>query len=135
MSTFVFGVLLIIGLVWGVPFVMSQLFGERSGRRVQTGLFLVLCVLLLAIVWFIYFADHDAQMAVIETVFGVWGWFPSLFKLVVGYLMIRLARANIVGGEGRVWRHLVEWPGYLLLGIGLLGLFGQLILTLITLVG
>jgi predicted MFS family arabinose efflux permease len=121
MSTLLFGVLLMIGLVWGVPFVASRLFGERAGRRVEIGLFLGLSVLLLTTVWLIYFAEHDTQWAVIDAVFGVWGWAAGPFKLVVGFLMIRFARSKSVSGERRVWHHPVEWLGYVLMALGCWG--------------
>jgi hypothetical protein len=132
MSALLFGLLLGIGLAWGVPFVASRLLGERLGRRVVIGLFLASCVLFLSIVWFIYFANFDTQMVVIEAVFGVWGWTAGLFKLVLGYLVIRFARSKSVGGAGRVWHNLVEALGYVLIALGLLGLLGELFWTLIS---
>jgi hypothetical protein len=118
MSAFLFGMLLMVGLVWGVPFVLSRLLGEQSARRVQIGLFLVLCTLALGGWWLIYFADYDTQWAVIGAVFGVWGWAAGLFKLVVGFLMIRFARLKKVSGEDRVWYCLIELVGYVLMALG-----------------
>jgi hypothetical protein len=100
MSTFLFGLLLVIGLVWGIPFIVSRLFGEQAGKRVTTGLFVILCVLFLGAVWFIYGASSEQQLKGIEKALGGWGLITEMVKWVLS--------ATIFWTVFGVWRWAVK---------------------------
>lgn len=84
--------------------------------------------------WFIYLAESETQNAVIwfvlNVVFGFWGWGAALFKLVVGFLLIRFALSL-------AWRDAVFWPypvgvaGFLFAAWGLVGLLVEVLSLLI----
>ena len=101
MSSFLFSVVLVIGLFWGVPFVVSQSFGERSGRRIQTGLFLVLCAVLGAAIYVIYIAEDGA--AIVLGVMEVSGFIGGVVKLILA--------AGMLWCGGYTWREVYRIPG------------------------